>query len=164
VPGQPDLTLQDVRRAVEALPGLVQRHNDRTVLIGHSAGGHLVLWAATSGPATNVIGVLALAPAADLVLSHERNLGDGAVAAFLGVPPQARPDADPARLPSPEAAVTIVHGELDDVVPVEISRSYVAHHPDTRLVELPGAAHFAVIDPLSTGWKTVVTELKGLSR
>jgi pimeloyl-ACP methyl ester carboxylesterase len=60
--------------------------------------------------------------------------------------------------------VTIVHGELDDVVPVEISRSYVAHHPDTRLVELPGAAHFAVIDPLSTGWKTVVTELKGLSR
>ena len=164
VPGKPDLTLQDVRRALQALPALTNRHNGNRVLIGHSAGGHLVLWAGATATGLPIKGVLALAPAADLELSHERGLGDGAVHAFLGADPRARPDVDPRRLPRPQAAVTIVHGARDDIVPVEISRSYVAVHRDTRLVELPDAGHFAVIDPLSAAWQTVLTELTRLSR
>ena len=164
VPGKPDLTLQDVRRAVEALPALTHQHNGNLVLIGHSAGGHLVLWASAAAGGQPITGVLALAPAADLVLSHQRGLGDGAVRAFLGADPQIRPDVDPKLLPTPSAAVTIVHGARDDIVPLEISRSYVADHRDARLVELSDADHFAVIDPLSAAWDTVVAELRRLSR
>ena len=164
VPGKPDLTLHDVSRAVQALPALVDRHKGNVVLIGHSAGGHLVLWAASTAEGPGITGVLALAPAADLQLSHERNLGDGAVEAFLGADARSRPDVDPKLLPTSRAAATIVHGTLDDIVPIEISRSYIAAHPDTRLVEMPGAGHFAVIDPLSHVWATVVAELAGVSR
>lgn len=164
VPGKPDLTLQDVSRAVEALPELVERHNGKVVLIGHSAGGHLVLWAAATDRTGKITGVVALAPAANLQLSEERNLGNGAVNAFLGAPAKSRPDVDTQVLPTPRAAVAIVHGDLDDIVPPEISRSYVATHPRARLVELPGAGHFAVIDPLSTAWPTVIAELTQLSR
>jgi acetyl esterase/lipase len=164
VPGKPDVTLQDVRRAVDALPALTDQHDGNLVLIGHSAGGHLVLWASATASGQPITGVLALAPAADLELSHRRGLGDGAVRAFLGADPEARPDVDPKLLPTPKAAVTIVHGARDDVVPLEISRSYVGVHHDARLVELPDADHFAVIDPLSAAWDTVVAELQRLSR
>lgn len=163
IPGRPDDTLQDVSRAVEALPALVGQHNGQVALIGHSAGGHLVLWAGATSSSARVVGVLALAPAADLQLSQERNLGGGAVRAFLGVAAQDRRDVDPKLLPTPRVAVTIVHGELDDTVPLEISRSYVATHRDTRLVQLPATGHYAVIDPLSTAWATVVAELARFS-
>lgn len=163
IPGKPDDTLEDVGRAVEALPALVNQYNGQLVLIGHSAGGHLVLWAGAATSSPRVVGVLALAPAADLQLSQERNLGGGAVRAFLGVAAQERRDVDPKLLPTPRAAVTIVHGELDDTVPPEVSRSYVATHRDTRLVELPATGHYAVIDPLSNAWVTVIAELARFS-
>lgn len=163
IPGNPDDTLRDVRRAVDALPALVPRHSGQLVLVGHSAGGHLALWAAATGDRARVVGVLALAPAADLQLSEERNLGNGAVRAFLGVEAHERQDVDPKLLPTPRAAVTIVHGDRDDTVPVEISRSYVAAHPNARLVQLPDSGHYALIDPLSTAWATVIAELARFS-
>jgi len=163
VPGKPDLTLQDVRGAVETLPSLVKRHNGKAILIGHSAGGHLVLWAAATTGNSSIAGVLALAPAADLQLSQQRDLGNGAVLAFLGVDARERKDADPKLLPTPQASVVIVHGVLDEIVPLEISRSYLASHARARLVEVPGAAHFAVIDPASAAWPQVIRELSALS-
>jgi len=163
VPGKPDLTLEDVTRAVEALPALVGDHNGKVILIGHSAGGHLALWAGATSRGPSVAGVVALAPAADLQLAQQRNLGDGAVQAFLGEAARARRDVDPKLLPSPRIPVTIVHGELDDSVPLEVSQSYVATHPATRLVRLPGTGHFAVIDPLSPVWATVVAEVANLT-
>ena len=163
VPGKPDLTLQDVSRAVETLPSLVKRHNGNVVLIGHSAGGHLVLFAAASLENSSIAGVLALAPVADLQLSQQRELGNGAVLAFLGLDAKERKDADPKLLPSPQARVVIVHGALDEIVPLEISRSYVASHPRARLAEVAGAGHFAVIDPASAAWPQFTRELSALS-
>jgi acetyl esterase/lipase len=164
IPGDPDATLHDVGRAVEALPNLIGRHNGSAVLIGHSAGGHLVLWAAATSRVPTLAGTLALGPAADLCLAHELTLGDGAALAFLGTDPQSRADVDPRRLSSPERRTTIVHGEEDDIVPISLSESYVAAHPRTRLVRLPGIGHFAVIDPLSAAWPTVVQELQAITK
>jgi acetyl esterase/lipase len=164
IPGQPDLTLEDVGRAVDDLPALTKPHNGKAILIGHSAGGHLVLWAGATRTRAPLAGIVALAPVADLRLGQERNLGNGAVRAFLGEDAQARADADPIRLPAPIAPVTIVHGELDDTVPIEVGRAYARVHRDTRLVALRNAGHYGVIDPLSDAWPSVVAELQRLER
>lgn len=163
IPGNPDVTLQDVSRAVERLPSLVGRHNGKAVLMGHSAGGHLALWAGATSASRDLVGIVALAPVADLRLAERLNLGDGAVGLFLGTRAELRPDIDPQLLRDPAAAVTIVHGDSDDTVAVEVARSYAAAHPRTRFVPLPGIGHFAVIDPLSAAWGSVLSELRRVS-
>ncbi|MGH8177170.1 MAG: alpha/beta hydrolase [Steroidobacter sp.] len=164
IPGNPDATLEDVSLLLNHLRTQTSHHNGRIVLIGHSAGGHLALWAAATLKETPLLGVLALAPVADLQLARERELGSGAVMAFLGVAPESRPDLDPRRLPGVAVATTILHGDADETVPFAITESYVAAHPDTRLVRLVRTGHYGIIDPLSDAWPTVVEELRRLSR
>jgi acetyl esterase/lipase len=161
VPGQPELTLEDIQSALRRVPSLLQRFHDPVLLVGHSAGGHLVLCAAAHGnPA--LAGVLALAPVADLRLALERNLGDGAAARFLGAP--TCPDnLDPRRLGAPSVATTLVHGVEDEIVPLALAESYRAAYPRVRLVSIEAAGHFALIDPLTSAWPTVLEELDALS-
>jgi acetyl esterase/lipase len=161
-PPVPDHAVDDIGWALEALPAKISGHDGRVLVVGHSAGGHLALWAASERPIPELHAVLALAPIADLQLAHALNLGGGAVLAFLGVEPQERADLDPRRMPPPAVPVTIVHGEADGVVPPSVSESYVAAHPEVRLVKLRGAGHFALIDPLSEPWPAVVAELERL--
>ena len=162
VPGEPDQTLQDVSDALAKLPGKIARHSGNVLLVGHSAGGHLVLWLSAVRSMPQLVGTLALAPAADLQLAHELNLGDGAAQAFLGADPKTRPDADPRQLPSPKIPVTIVHGDRDVVVRLSVAESYAAAHPAVRLVRLIGVGHFAPIDPLSSIWPAILEELRRL--
>ena len=104
VPGQPDLAVGDVAAAVRAVTG-EPRLAGPVLLAGHSAGGHLVLQAAAAlGPPHGPVGVLALAPVADLRRGQELGLDGDAVTAFLGTDAEARPDLDPARLPAAEPA------------------------------------------------------------
>lgn len=160
VSGEPDVTLDDIASALEILPAQVERHNGQVVLIGHSAGGHLALWATARGVCKQLQSVLALAPAADLQLAHALNLGDGAVQRFLGEAPSNRPDLNPMLMPAPTAAVTIVQGEEDQIVPLAVAQSYCAAFPNTRLLRLPNSGHFALIDPASNAWETILNELK----
>jgi acetyl esterase/lipase len=163
VPGQPDSTLNDVSTALQTLPAKIARHNGKVVTIGHSAGGHLVLWAAAARGTAQLCGTLALAPVADLQMAHHLNLGSGAVTTFLGTEPGKRVDVDPAQLASPASATTIVHGEDDQTVPVSLSESYVAGHGVVRFVRLAGVEHFAPIDPLSDSWPTILREVHRLT-
>jgi len=164
VPGEPDITASDVRAAVAGIPALVKQHDGRVVLIGHSAGGHLCLYAATAQDAAAIAGVVALAPAADLQLVEQLDLDDGAARAFLGTTAAKRSDLDPARQPAINASTTIIHGIEDLIVPIAVSRAYVAAHPTTALRALEDCGHFALIDPLSDAWPAVMAELKRLSR
>jgi pimeloyl-ACP methyl ester carboxylesterase len=133
------------------------------VVLGHSAGGHLALWAA-SRPDARMSAVVSLAGCADLVMCSTLGLDDGATDLLLGGTPDSVPDryalADPARLPTPAAPVTLLHGTADDRVPIAVSRSYAAR-TGAPLWELPGTGHFALIDPLSPVWPRV---LEALSR
>jgi acetyl esterase/lipase len=160
VAGRPDATVHDVREAAARIPR--QMPGAGLVLLGHSAGGHLALWLASTCPPANLVGTLALAPVADLVAAHSAGLGNGAVAEFLGGLPRRRPDLDPMLLGQPAGVVTLIHGTDDTTVPPALSRSYVGTHPNVRLVELPGTAHFELIDPASRAWPTVQSELDGL--
>ncbi|TNC27857.1 alpha/beta hydrolase [Amycolatopsis alkalitolerans] len=152
-PGNPDVSTSDIRQALDALRG----EEPGIVLAGHSAGGHLALLAASTCPPPDLLGTVALAPVADLVAAAEANLGNGAVAEFLGGAPRA--DLDPVRLPDPVGATILVHGTEDTSVPPAQSRSYVDAHPAADLALLPDMAHFELIDPDSAAWPDVLAAL-----
>ncbi len=152
-------TLADVRAAIDACP--VEAAT--VVGIGHSAGGHLVTWAAGRGGLTHVVsqaGVL------DLTAAYDEGLGGGAVESFLGHPP-GPPDAaaDPIRQLPLDVPVWCVHGTSDQFVPLEQSRAYVAAARKAggaaELVEVEGD-HFVVIAPDSDAWATTLAHLASL--
>jgi acetyl esterase/lipase len=164
VPGMPDDTIADLEQALAALPPLLTDHAAHgvpVIVVGHSAGGHLALLLS----ADEALGLpcLALAPVADLATAERRDLGSGAVAAFLGESAGDRPDLDPAQDAAPRHPVTVLHGADDSIVPAAISASYAAAHPGAvRMVVAPDCAHFELIDPLSPVWPLVQTELARL--
>jgi pimeloyl-ACP methyl ester carboxylesterase len=82
---------------------------------------------------------------------------------FLGTDAAARADVDPMHLSAPRFPVTLLHGELDEIVPLAVAQSYGAAFPKTRLALLADAGHFALIDPLSGAWGEVLQELERLS-
>ena len=182
-------TFDDIAAAVDTLPGRVRAaagarlvSDGPALLAGHSAGGHLALWAAARhrlaadvswhGPKPRVRGVVALAAVSDLAACHALGLGQGAAAALLGGSPRQRPEryraADPIRLLPLGCPVRLVHGSADDRVPCAMSRDYLVHAQaagdDATLDELPGAGHFEVIDPLSGWWPRVRAAFADLAR
>jgi acetyl esterase/lipase len=120
------------------------------VAIGHSAGGHLALWCAAEGLVDRAVGQ---APVSDLVAAAP--LSDGVVAEL-----DAPKDASPAhRLPLGRPHL-VVHGSLDDCVPVEMSRNYAtAAGVDVTYMEREGEGHFEHIDPRSGAWADVLAWL-----
>lgn len=140
------------------------------ILLGHSAGGHLALWYGTVAP-EGARGVLALAPVADLAEAYRLDLDGGAVAALLGGGPDELPEryaaTDPQQMRPISLPTVIIHGALDQQVPLALSRSYQARSrakgAETQLIELPKCEHFGLIDPQSTAWSVVTTALHSLS-
>jgi acetyl esterase/lipase len=169
-------TFSDIAAALDQVGAIAAAHGadtSRVTWAGHSAGGHLVLWAAARpglpagsawrgslgpSPATHVV---ALAGCSSLRLCAEWNLGAGAVRLLMGGGPGDVPEryavADPAALPAPPIPVTLIHGADDDTVPVRMSQLFTAD----RLVEIPGAGHFDLIDPQSRAWPSVFSALAG---
>lgn len=157
VAGNPQATASDLQRALAILPGRIASHNGQVVVAGFSAGGHLALCLAAARAPLQA--VLALAPVASLQRARLLQLSHGSVEEFLG-PAASVQDWDPEALPDATVPVFIVHGEMDDTVPLELTRRYLAHHPRAQLVALPQAAHYALIDPASSAWPMVVGTLQ----
>ena len=187
-------TFDDVAAAADLLPslvaeatsGLVAADRAQALLAGHSAGGHLALWAASRhrlpheshwhAEDTLWRGVVALAAVSDLAGSHRKQLGNGATGELMGGGPVLFGDedryqeADPSQLLTAGAPVWLVHGMADDNVPYIMTLDYArwARAAGARAVEatcvlLPGAGHFAVIDPLSPEWPQVVDAFRRLA-
>lgn len=121
--------------------------------IGHSAGGHLVLWAAGTGKLERAV---SLAGVTDLARAAREGIGANAAVDFAGLDPRA--DADPMRRPAPQVPTLLVHGTEDDRVPFDYSRAYADAH-GVDLLTLRGAGHFEVIDPRTPEWAQVVARL-----
>ena len=157
-------TLADVEAALEHV------HSGRvalnylyltTVCIGHSAGGHLALWAAGTGAVDRVV---SLAGVTDLARAAREGIGANAAVEFAGAEVPAA--ADPMRRLPLAVPALLVHGTDDDRVPVDHARRYAqratAAGDDCRLVEVDGD-HFMPIDPRSTVWPRVVSAVSSLS-
>jgi dipeptidyl aminopeptidase/acylaminoacyl peptidase len=180
-------TFDDVAAAVDALPGLAAAATRglvdprRALLAGHSAGGHLALWAAGrhrlppgarwrlgQASAAGVVGVVGLAAVCDLTACFEQDLGNGAAGELIGGSPARFLDryavADPARVLPIGVPVRLVHGTADDRVPCQMSRDYTAlaqaTGDDAACAILPQSGHFDVIDPLSAAWPDVVAAFR----
>lgn len=187
-------TFDDVALAADRLPrlvakathGLVDSDPAGAILAGHSAGGHLALWAASRHqlPASSRWhaqrqpwrGVVALAAVSDLWACYRKGLGDAAAAALMGGGPadfaeDRYAEADPVRLVPAEAQVWLLHGLEDDRVPFTMMLDYAraaraagAPAADATCVLLPGAGHFELIDPLSEEWPQVVDAFQRIGR
>lgn len=158
--GYPE-TLEDVAAGTDALARLdAPLDLDRTVAIGHSAGGHLALWLASTG---RVAGAVGLAAVSDLTAAASEHLGGDAAVEFLGGTPDDVPEAygaaDPALLLPFGVPQVLAHGTQDDRVPIAQSRSHIerarAAGDACRLLELEGVDHFDVIDPRSRAWSAI---------
>ena len=165
-------TFDDLSVFFETLPVIIAAHGirtKRTVLVGHSAGGHLALWAAARHrlPAGSnwrsdwrPDAVVSLAGCSSLALTDVWELSRGAAADLLGGGVNDVPEryalADPGALLPLGVPVTLLHGTMDEDVPVDMSREFAGlaqrSGDPVRLVELPGMDHFALIDPLSAAW------------
>jgi acetyl esterase/lipase len=176
-------TFQDVGAATDHLREIASEHNldlTRVVVIGHSAGGHLALWVAGrhriaegdplySPNPLPVKAAVSLAGVADLDLSWEMNLSNGATEEFLGGSPDEEPErysvASPRELLPLGVPQALIHGTEDDAVPYEISEKYhaaaIAAGDEVTLVTLPGTGHFELIDPKMPEWRTVAETVLG---
>ncbi|MEU2335122.1 alpha/beta hydrolase [Streptomyces sp. NPDC006654] len=179
-------TFDDVAAALDALPALArealpQADLRRTVLTGHSAGGHLALWAAarhvlpadapwrTSAPAP-LRGVVALAPIADFAMAEKLDVCGNAALQLLGGEAKfadRQGYADPALLLPTGIATTLVQGRTDTVVPQAVAESYA--DAAARAGEVVGltlleeVGHFPLIDPAADACAVVAEEIAQLA-
>ncbi|MGH3151015.1 MAG: alpha/beta hydrolase family protein [Streptosporangiaceae bacterium] len=166
-------TFNDIAAALGQVVTIAEPHgadSGQVTWAGHSAGGHLALWAAArpglpagspwpaGRAATHVV---SLAGCSSLRLCAEWDLGGGAARNLMGGLPGEVPEryavAYPASLPAPPVQVTLVHGTDDDTVPLAMSQAFKAG----RLIEIPGAGHYDLIDPQSLAWPRVLPVLAG---
>jgi acetyl esterase/lipase len=174
-------TFEDVAAGIDLLASAAKEHNldtGTTTALGHSAGGHLAVWAAGRPtlpvdapgggvPAVPLTGVVSQSGILNLQRADEEQLGSRAVRDLLG-----EPDGDKYRLADPMTAIPLpvpvlaLHGSEDTTVPLSQSGSYVdaarAAGAQAELVEIPGD-HFAMITPGTGAWDRVVAAVERLT-
>lgn len=174
-------TFQDIADAIDLLGSAAGEHaldTGTTTALGHSAGGHLAVWAAgraalppgapgAGTPAVPITGVVSQSGVLNLQRAHEERLGDGAVQDLLG-----KPRLDRYRLADPMSAIPLpvpvraLHGVEDRTVPLAQSESYVEAAveagAEAELEVIPGD-HFALITPGTDAWERVVRAVERLT-
>lgn len=160
-------TLDDVGAAIDdvvARPDDVPIDPERVIVLGHSAGGHLALWAAAraalpagapgASPQVSPRAVVALAPVTDLAQCADDGIVEGTCAQLIGGSPAELPNryaiASPQQRLPLGVPQRLFHGALDTVVPVAYSRAYVdaarAAGDDATVIEQADANHFTPIE------------------
>lgn len=180
-------TYLDVGSAIDSLRSLSYHYHldlDHVVIVGHSAGGHLAMWAAgrsrePRGSALYVAkslpvrGVIDLAGPLDLAANidgYESLCRDHVITRLMGGTPQTAPEhyaqASPIRLLPLGIPQVIVLGEHEDFVPRPLAESYVeaARRAGDRvqLILIPGVGHFEIANPVASPWPQVRAAIRSL--
>ena len=161
--GAPE-TFDDVAAAIDLLADLGVPL-DKVVTLGHSAGGHLAVWAAgRHRPGVKVTAAISQAGVLDLGAGIADRLGADAIRALLG-DASGDPEWDPIRQVPLDVPVHCVHTAVDLDVPITQSRDYVeraaAAGAEVSLVEVPGD-HYAHLEVDSDAWSRTVEILECL--
>lgn len=187
-------TFEDIAAGIDLLAEASAQHDfllEKVTALGHSAGGHLAVWAAGRGgqpllpgnvqdasgnvqPASRNVrltGVISQSGLLDLAMAHRLGLSGNAAVDLLGVPPEQDAErwlqADPMTAIPLGVPVIALHGDEDDTVPLSESTSYVdaavAAGADVRLVMVPGN-HFGMTTPGAPAWEDVVSALAELDQ
>jgi acetyl esterase/lipase len=178
-------TFQDVGRAIDRLRWEADEFNlnrERVVLVGHSAGGHLALWASARRhlPVTSPLRepaspfepseVVSLAGIGDLesfAPSVPALCGPGIIERLTNPhpgPDGAYADVSPAALPSRETHTLMISGLLDHLVPPYVARDYERAVRDkggrTEVLYIADAGHFDLVTPGTHAWEEVSAEIE----
>lgn len=154
----------------------------KVIVMGHSAGGHLALWVAarknisanstlyTENPLP-VHAVIALAPITDLAeYDKVNNSCSSAVTELMGGDVTQVPEryevASPINQLPLDVPTFLVHGSIDNIVPLAQSTNYVAAAKaaadNAQVIEVEGAGHFDMVSPFSVAWGEIRQVLKEL--
>lgn len=180
-------TYRDVGRAVDHLRTLAGEHAldlGRVVVVGHSAGGHLAMWAAARArlPVGSplyvpdplaVRGVVNLAGPIDLtanIAGYEALCRDTVITALLGGTPSAVADryahASAVTLLPLGIPQVLVWGEHEDFVPRPLAEAYAQaarqRGDPVRLIVIPGVGHFEIASPRASPWPRVASAVRAL--
>ncbi|GJE03566.1 alpha/beta hydrolase family protein [Methylobacterium isbiliense] len=168
-------TYQDVSAALDQLVADAPTHRldlSRVVLAGHSAGGHLALWAVSRGslPAASPLhesprfiprAVISLGGVGDLAtFTRFVPVLCGPGIAERLAPTDKLAEVSPAALTPSAGSVVIVSGVLDRLVPPWVAYDYARALrskpvPAPRLVDVPDAGHFDLVTPSAPAWQQV---------
>ncbi|MFI6100191.1 alpha/beta hydrolase [Lentzea sp. NPDC051213] len=113
------------------------------VALGHSAGGHLAVWAAKHS--ARVVGAVAQAGVLDFTRDVTERALELCSEEQFGV-------ASPAALVPIGKPVICVHGDLDEDVPLAQSVGFCAVEPQAELIVVEGAGHMDMITPGTDSW------------
>ncbi|MCB1246856.1 MAG: type II 3-dehydroquinate dehydratase [Acidimicrobiia bacterium] len=130
-------------------PAALGLNPEKLVVVGHSAGGYLALTAGEQR--TDLERVVAIAPAADLRSFAARHGDDDPAAAFVD---GAWDDAVLGR--NPRVPISVIHGDADELVPIEHGRWYAEAESSVELVELSGVGHHEPVDVVTDAYRSVV--------
>jgi acetyl esterase/lipase len=178
-------TFLDAAAASDALRAAAPKYKlnlKKVVAVGHSAGGHLVLWlAARKGiPASSslhaadplrIAYAISLGGLPDLEAAATApgdTCGPEAVPGLVGKP-GARPDlyydTSPARLPAPAIPVTLVNTTLDRIAPPTFAEAYAARMKGgPRRVVIPDEGHAELVAPETKAWAATVKLIEAAVR
>ena len=167
-------TFEDTGKAIDRLPQIAREYHldtRRVVVIGHSAGGHLALWAAARGrlPAWSALRlahplridhVISLGGLPDLeatAASPDNGCGTEVVAKLVGTG-RTDPYADTSvrRLLPLGVPQDLVNGREDRIIPYRLATGYVAQAlqagDKAELHIVAATGHVELITPESAAW------------
>jgi acetyl esterase/lipase len=159
-------TAADIVHAVDALatldvPGIAP---SRTLLLGHSAGGHLALWLAGRDPALlqpplRIVAAVGLAAITDLTAyAAGENSCQAATIPFMGASPAEAPARYRAASPSQRAVslpTYLLRGGQDPIVGPE----QLTAMPNAQAVTLDDAGHFDWVHPQTPAYAVLLRTL-----
>lgn len=171
-------TFQDVAAAVDRIRAEAARFGldpQRVVAAGHSAGGHLALWAAArhrlppasplhSPDPLPIRAVVSLGGVGDLRAQQQAlplACGKDTIRDLISIGAREEPFADtsPGELLPTGVKVVMVHGVYDHVLPPYSGRDYAlrarAAGDAAEVVAIPDAGHFDLVIPTTPAWQVV---------
>ena len=183
-------TFLDVARGVDKLRDVAREYDlgmQRVISVGHSAGGHLALWAAGRPrvPESSELyiadplpigGVVSLAGIPELRRFRQLEpptCGEGVVDRLMGGGPREVPDrylaGSPFQMLPLNVAQRHITGRNDDIVPFRQVSPYnyesQSAGDDSVLTVVPNAGHYEVVWPGTEAWARVeeaIRELLGI--